>query len=247
MEKAHTKIMNKKFFWGLIVLSFFFFCIYTKNEITFAKNQSEQCEVFLCSENKKINLDLSKFEHNSKIHTIIWPASMFSRKSSNKQKAKTILNFFEATNDIEKSFEMVMPGIKNEMDEIEKQINTSSINAQLVLKNEKFNIIDGKNAKNVDRKGLFFKILSFLQNSDTNEIEIPTKIETPKITKTDLQNCTNLRATFQTDFSNNYSYLFVFFMTFRQLIKQCKPLKTRLLRSAKHHKRPSPLLRSDYF
>lgn len=197
--------MNRKIFFTFIFFVTLLFLFQTNSKTVFAKNQFDKNEIVLLNENENIKLDLSKFEHSSNIHTIIWDASLFARQRTNTQKAKKILSFFEATKNIENSFEMVMPGIKNKVDEIEKKVNAESINAKLILKNKKFEIVEGKNAKIFDREGLYFEILSFLKNSQQNKITIPTKFEKPKITKNDLTDCTNLRASFQTDFSKSSS------------------------------------------
>lgn len=177
-----------------------FFCC--ENKTIFAENANGDCKIELQHKKQTIELNLKDFEKDSSIHTVIWQASLFSKKGSNKQKAKTILSFFNATSSIENSFEMVMPGIKNKIDEIEKKVNVSSNNAKLVL-TDKFKTIKESNAEVLDREKLYFEILNYLQNSSHSTIQVPTKFVQAKILESDLKDSTNLRASFKTDFSKS--------------------------------------------
>jgi len=179
-----------------------FFISLFNNEKVFASHKKNNLQLTLTSNQMHYSLNLD-YTTTSNIHTIIWQASKFSRMSKNENKAKRILNFFEATNNIENSFEMVFPGIKTEIDKIEKQINTKSVNAKLKL-NGAFQVIKEKNGLVLDREKLYFDILEKLKTENDNlSVEIPTKIIEAKFKEEDLKKSTNLRSSFTTDYSKS--------------------------------------------
>ena len=172
-----------------------------KSEKVFSYSEKEKDEIVLLHEEKSFNINLKKSKSN--VHTVIWQESKFSRKATKQNKAKTIQMFFDATCDIEQAFDMVMPGIKNEVDKSESEVNSKGVNAKLKLDGDKFKIIKEKNGFLMDKSLLYLKILEKLKNNKELILEIPTEKTMPSFSECDLKKCTNLRASFKTNYSKS--------------------------------------------
>lgn len=176
------------------------FCVYADQIIV------EDDTVFnLCYKNKIWTFKGSDFEMDSNLFTVSARVNRFGKNENRQNKVYLLNKLININIAPEIAFNYIYYGFSNKINNISKNIEKTSQNANLTINKDKINIKSEIVGIKINKILFYNKLINLYLNSKIINLEIPTEKSLPNITANSLRQYTYKRSEFSTSISTSSS------------------------------------------